>query len=150
MSDLASNTCWCIAGLETAGTYLSQGDFHIFIVSNIPAIAIRMENEQVAEIRGTKPNQNLSEGFEAILQPKLLELPGGADYEKKDRDMKLLTQIYNKNKKGEELTKEEVIFLYEIEDDIQGFGYERDLRIGEVRKGRNLNDFVYERYSFIR
>lgn len=141
LSNLASQTCWCIAGVETARTYLNQGDFHILMVSNIPAVAIRMENDQVVEVRGTKPNQNLSTGFEEVLPSKLAELPGGGSYEKKNKDMKLLTQIWNKNQKGEELTKEEIIFLYEIEEEIEGFGYDVDPRIEDVKESMQANGF---------
>ena len=36
-----------------------------------------------------------------------------------------------------ELTKEDLAFLYEIDSDIEGFGYERDPRIEEIRNQRN-------------
>ena len=43
--------------------------------------------------------------------------------------MKQLTEIDNKTKKGEKLTKDELVFLYEINAPIEYFGYEKDPRI---------------------
>ena len=43
--------------------------------------------------------------------------------------MKKLTEINNKK---EELNKEDLSFLYEIDNNIQGFGYNKDPRIEEI------------------
>ena len=51
--------------------------------------------------------------------------------------MKKLTEIGNKTEKGIELTLEELKFLYEIENKIEGFGWEEDPRIEEIRGKRN-------------
>jgi len=64
----------------------------------------------------------------------------GEAYKKKSTDMKLLTEIEKKSKNGQELTKDELIFLYEIDSPIEGFGYnnEKDPRIEQIRKTRKL------------
>lgn len=49
----------------------------------------------------------------------------------------MLTQIENKTKINKFLAKDELIFLYEINSKIEGFGYQRDPRIDELRKTRN-------------
>jgi len=51
--------------------------------------------------------------------------------------MKYLTEIDNKVKKDEPLSKDELIFLYEINSPIEGFGYQRDPRIQEIILTRN-------------
>ena len=51
--------------------------------------------------------------------------------------MKRLTEIDNKTKNNKPLTKEELVFLYQIDSSIQGFGYQKDPRIEEIRNTRN-------------
>lgn len=51
--------------------------------------------------------------------------------------MKRLTTIGEKIAKGQELVKDDLIFLYEIESPIEGFGYQKDPRIKELRDQRN-------------
>ena len=136
-------TGWCTAGEKTAEVQLSGGDFYIYFTYDkdnkptIPRIAIRMELDEIGEIRGIEPGQNIEECMEKIVEEKLLEFPTKDIYLKKSKDMKLLTSIYNKNKDNIELTKEELIFLYEINQSITSFGYEIDPRINEIKCMRN-------------
>lgn len=53
--------------------------------------------------------------------------------------MKALTLIDKKTKNGEALAKDDIIFLYEINSKIQGFGYRDDPRIKELRDKRRSN-----------
>lgn len=76
-----------------------------------------------------------------ILEEKLREFGPEADaFKKKSADMKFLTEIEKKTKIGQELTKSELVFLYEIDFQIEGFGYQRDPRIAELRQGRNVEE----------
>ena len=72
-----------------------------------------------------------------ILNKKLEEFPDKDKYLKKEYDMQYLTTIDNKVKKGYELSQEELKFLYEIYGKIEGFGYEKDPRIEEIKSKRN-------------
>ena len=54
--------------------------------------------------------------------------------------MKLLTELEEKVKENNELTKEELIFLYEIGSTIEGFGYEKDPRIEEIKSKRDIKE----------
>jgi hypothetical protein len=56
--------------------------------------------------------------------------------------MKRLTDIEKKHKAKEMLNREEVFLLYEIEREIQGFGYRKDPRIQEIRSQRNIREDV--------
>ena len=58
-------------------------------------------------------------------------------FEKKNQDMKQLTAIENKIQKGQELNRADLVFLYEIDSAIQGFGYQKDPRIAELRSQRD-------------
>jgi len=72
-----------------------------------------------------------------VLEQKLEEFPDKEEYLKKDHDMKQLTEIDSKVKKGIVLNKEDLIFLYEIDNSIEGFGYKKDPRIKELLDQRN-------------
>ncbi|MBI5798560.1 MAG: hypothetical protein HZB10_01345 [Candidatus Yonathbacteria bacterium] len=51
--------------------------------------------------------------------------------------MKHVTALVKKAEKGEQFTKDDLVFLYEIDSKIKGFGYKKDPRIVELRKMRN-------------
>lgn len=136
-------TGWCTAGESTAQTQLGAGDFYVYYSLDkdgnptIPRVAIRMQENNIAEVRGVASEQNLDPYIGEVVKEKLQEFPDGAQYEKKSADMKFLTQIDNKTKLGQELSQQELIFLYEIDNSIQGFGYQTDPRIKEIREQRN-------------
>ncbi|MFA6297269.1 MAG: hypothetical protein WC629_01770, partial [Candidatus Paceibacterota bacterium] len=57
-----------------------------------------------------------------------------------EKDMGSLTLLEKKTKAGEKLSKEELEFLYEINSTIEGFGYQKDPRIEEIRSQRNVKE----------
>ena len=132
------NTGWCTAGESTAKTQLQGGDFYVYYTLDeneeykVPRIAIRMGGNNIAEIRGIAKGQNIESDMEEVVEEKLKEFPDRDKYYKKVNDMKKLTSIYKKHKNKEELTKDELRFLYEIDADIIGFGYGKDPRILEI------------------
>ncbi len=136
-------TGWCTAGESTARTQLDAGDFYVFYSMDpkgqptVPRAAIRMQEDSIAEVRGVGPDQNLDPHIGKVVQDKLAEFPDGKLYEKKNQDMKQLTAIENKVQKGQELTRVDLVFLYEIDSAIQGFGYQKDPRIKEIRETRD-------------
>jgi len=136
-------TGWCTAGESTAKTQLASGDFYVYYSLDpkgkpiVPRAAIRMQGNGIAEVRGVGPDQNLDPHIGKVVQDKLAEFPDGKLYEKKNADMKQLTVIENKMAKEQELTREELYFLYEINTKIQGFGYDDDPRVKELRNKRD-------------
>lgn len=136
-------TGWCTAGESTAKAQLEAGDFYVFYSldkdgkPNVPRAAIRMQGDEIGEVRGIAPDQNLDPHIGDVVKAKLMEFPDGQAYEKKNSDMKRLTEIDNKTRKRESLNKEDLIFLYEIDQTIEGFGYQRDPRIEEIRSQRS-------------
>jgi hypothetical protein len=137
-------TGWCTAGESTASIQLSGGDFFVYYTRDedgkdtVPRVAIRMEQGEVAEVRGVNAAQELEPEMADLTAERLKELPGGEEYIRKAEDMKRLTAIEKKiqEEPETELTSEEVRFLYELDREIQGFGYERDPRIDEIRQKR--------------
>jgi hypothetical protein len=136
-------TGWCTAGESTAKTQLENGDFYVYYSEDaegdlgIPRAAIRMQGGKIAEVRGIAEQQNLDPFIAPIVQEKMKEFPDGASYEKKSEDMKKLTSIENKVTLGQELNQQDLIFLYEMNGTIQGFGYDKDPRIAEILETRD-------------
>lgn len=145
-SILGRGTGWCTTGLNTAKTQLQGGDFYVFYSNDkdnnpvYPRIAIRMDGGKIAEIRGVAFKQNLDPYVGDVLAKKLEEFPDRDQYFKKETDMKKLTEIDRKTNRGQSLTREDLVFLYEIDNKIEGFGYERDPRIKELRSQRNKEE----------
>ena len=140
---------WCIEGKATAHSYNKQGDFYVYYTYDNdgnptqPRLAIQMTGNQIGQIRGLLPHQDVEPIFQEVLDTKLAEFGTEADaYRKKSEDMKKLTALDQKHEKGEAFTKDDLIFLYEINTPIEGFGYERDPRIVELRTNRNVEEDV--------
>ena len=139
-------TGWCTAAGENfAKSQLAGGDFYVYYTldnngeAKVPRIAIRMNGKtEIEEIRGIADKQNMEPEMMPILEEKLKEFPDRDKYLKKEHDMKLLTLIDKKVNNNIELTFDELKFLYEIDSKIEGFGYERDPRIDEIKKKRKI------------
>ena len=139
-------TGWCTAAGENfAKSQLAGGDFYVYYTldnngeAKVPRIAIRMNGKtEIEEIRGIADRQNMEPEMMPILEEKLKELPDREKYLKKEHDMKLLTLIDKKINNNIELTLNELKFLYEINSKIEGFGYEKDPRIDEIKSKRNI------------
>jgi len=137
-------TGWCTAGESTAEQQLSNGDFYVYYTRDeegkdtIPRVAIRMQNGQVAEVRGINAAQELEPEFADIASEQLQGLSGGDTYIQKADDMKRLTRIAKllDSNPQQSLEADDIRFLYELDHDIQGFGYERDPRIDAIRQNR--------------
>ncbi|OGG62220.1 hypothetical protein A3C19_03045 [Candidatus Kaiserbacteria bacterium RIFCSPHIGHO2_02_FULL_54_22] len=133
----------CIAGKGAAHRYLNSGDLHIFFSNDeegnpsFPRVAIHVEDGQITEMRGIAYKQNIDPYITDVVSAKLPQFQNGSEYEKKSEDMKKLTEIENKVKERTPLSKDELIFLYEIEAPIRYFGMRRDPRIAELRDARD-------------
>ncbi len=137
------NTGWCTAGESVAEKYLKAGDLHVYYsidetgTFTNPRAAICMKGNTISEVRGIAKQQNLDPYITEVVQQKLTEFPDGKLYEKKTQDMKMLTSIETKYKDNQQLTRDELVFLYEVDSPIQGFGYQKDPRVQEIKKGRD-------------
>ena len=61
-----------------------------------------------------------------VLKAKIQEFPDFSHYLVKEKNMQLLSSIANKDKNNIELSISELRFLYEIDDIIEGFGFNKD------------------------
>ena len=141
-------TGWCTAGKSTAETQIESGDFYVYYTNDSngeptqPRLAIRMEGDnRIGEVRGILPHQGVEPVMQEALDAKLQDFGGEADaYRKKSNDMKILTTLDQKREQDEPFTKHDLVFLYEINSSIEGFGYQTDPRIAELRQGRNTEE----------
>ena len=148
-------TTWCTAtGETTARGHLDAGDFWVYYSEDskgkatIPRVAIRMEGNHIDEIRGIAKGQNLDPYIGEIVSDKLKDFgEEGESYVKKSSDMQRLTEISRRFYMGETLSREDLRFLYQIDNIIEGFGYKDDPRIQEILEGRNVKvdlAFIFE------
>ncbi|MBI2474203.1 MAG: hypothetical protein HYV68_00725, partial [Candidatus Taylorbacteria bacterium] len=144
-------TGWCTAdGRTTAETQIESGDFYVYYTNDTqgnpvqPRLAIRMEGkDRIGEVRGILPHQGVEPVMAEVLDTKLGEFGTEADaYRKKSEDMRILTALEKKRENDESFTKEDLVFLYEINSTIEGFGYQKDPRIAELRQGRNTEEDI--------
>jgi hypothetical protein len=135
-------TGWCTAE-GSAYAHLQGGDFHVYFTKgdddkfSQPRIAIRMANGQVAEVRGVNHRQELEPILVDIASSQYHSMPGGEKFDKKSGDMRKMTELTEKQEKSETFTKDDLVFLYEINGQIEGFGHDKDQRIEKLLKTRN-------------
>ncbi len=142
-------TGWCLRGESMAARYLvrDQNELQVYYSLDkddnptVPRVVTVVNAQgQLTEVRGVAPDENLDEYIGPVVEAKLKEFPDGDAYRKKSEDMRLLTALERKREKDEPFTKDELVFLYEINLPVEGFGYERDPRIEELRKDRNTKE----------
>lgn len=138
------NIDWCTLGTKSASDHIKLGDFHIFYTKDlegkykVPRVAIRMVDNEIAEIRGIGEGQSVEPELEKIVEAKLNEFANKDIYYKKVKDMEYLTHIYMLYQEGKKLSAYNLRFLYEIDCTIDGFGYDKDPRIKEIIDSRNI------------
>lgn len=146
------NTGWCTATQGMAQRQVSDGDFYVYYTKDqdggftIPRIALRMNGQtQIGEIRGILEGQNLEESMTGILESKLKSMKFLSDLDinlsmKNIDKMKKISYIYKKAENKEELTSEEIQFIYSRET--VTFGWDTDPRIIKIIEKRDaVSDF---------
>jgi hypothetical protein len=142
------NTKWCIAGEGYAQNYLTHSDLWVYYSedadgeNSIPRACIVDSKEHgITEVRGIisdqESKQHLDDYITPVVEDKLKEMPGGEKWQTTMSDMRHLARIHLKHLQQIPLDKADLIFIYEINHQIQGSGYNRDPRIEELRRGRN-------------
>lgn len=136
-------TGWCIAGIESAKTHLKIGEFQIYYTKDsseeytIPRIAIwRDNNSKILEIRGILEEQEIETELTEVLDEKLKDDISYSEYQEKLINLNRLKEIYERDT-YDNLTLEELKFLYELEKPIRTFSEFKDPRIDIILNGRN-------------
>lgn len=134
-------TGWCIAAESAAKTYLKNKDFYIYYSKDkhgkptIPRAGIETEGEKISTIRGIAKEQNLDPYIVDVIEKKLDEFPDKEKYKKKTADMKLLTQIDNKQKKEEKLTRDELSLFMRLMLKLKDSDCETTRELKKLKKG---------------
>ena len=168
IASLAEGTRWCVVDPNVAHNYLVYGEyghskstgadeesnskakFIIFRLEdpNSPGIfasngsaSVRLDPDgKVAEISGLNDGQAVEDALVPVVKEKALSLPGGEKYLQKFDDKQALIRLDKKMEKGEDLTKEELSFLYELDRPIATLDTynEEDPRIPELKEKYDL------------
>ena len=164
LAKVAEGTGWCIADPNVAHDYLKYGNngqyrdketdeesnskakFIVFKLKdrNSPdgystsgSASIRLDPDgKVAEISSLDEGQALEDSLVQTVKEKVLSLPGGKEFLQKFEDKQTLIRLDHKLQKDEDLTKEELSFLYQLDRPIATLDtYNRvDPRIPELKE----------------
>ena len=143
IASLAEGTRWCVVDPNVAHNYLVYGyysnsreddddqiekteaKFIIFrledpnssgVFASNGSASIRLDPDGIVdEISGLNDGQAVEDALVPIVKEKALSLPGGEEYLQKFEDKQALIRLDKKMEKGEDLTKEELSFLYELD-----------------------------------
>ncbi|OGE65620.1 hypothetical protein A3B49_02945 [Candidatus Daviesbacteria bacterium RIFCSPLOWO2_01_FULL_40_24] len=141
-------TGWCLRGEAVARRYLvnDKNDLHVYYSNDqagdavVPRVVMVInQNGSITEVRGVATQEHLDAHIGDVVDTKLSEPEfeqEGKMYKKRSVDMRTLTAIDHKIKTGQNLSGEDLTFLYEIDAPIEGFGYNRDPRIDAIRSQR--------------
>ena len=174
LAKAAEGTGWCIADPNVAHNYLEYGNYgHStnegtdeesnskakFIIFKLKApnspdgystngvASIRLDPDgKVTEISGLNEGQAIEDSLIPTVKEKVLSLPGGKEFLQKFEDKQTLIKLDHKLQKGEDLTKEELSFLYELDRPIATLDTynSKDPRITELRKKYDL-EYAFEK-----
>ena len=174
LAKAAEGTGWCIADPNVAHNYLEYGNYgHSrnegidedssskakFIIFKLKApnssdgystngvASIRLDPDgKVTEVSGLNEGQAIEDSLIPTVKEKVLSLPGGKEFLQKFEDKQTLIKLDHKLQKGEDLTKEELSFLYELDRPIatlDTYNYQ-DPRIRELREKYGI-EYVLEK-----
>ena len=168
IASLAEGTHWCVVDPNVAHNYLTYGEyghsrskaadeesnskakFIIFRLEdpNSPGVfasngsaSIRLDPDgKVAEVSGLDGGQALEDSLVQTVKEKVLSLPGGKEFLQKFEDKQTLIKLDHKLQNGEDLTKEELSFLYELDRPIATLDTynDEDPRITELKEKYDL------------
>ena len=174
LAKAAEGTGWCIADPNVAHNYLEYGNYgHSrnegideesnskakFIIFKLKApnsldgystngvASIRLDPDgKVTEVSGLNEGQAIEDSLIPTVKEKVLSLPGGKEFLQKFEDKQTLIRLDHKLQNGEDLTKEELSFLYELDRPIATLDTynSKDPRITELRKKYDL-EYAFEK-----
>jgi len=174
LAKAAEGTGWCIADPNVAHNYLEYGNYgHSrnegideesnskakFIIFKLKApnsldgystngvASIRLDPDgKVTEVSGLNEGQAIEDSLIPTVKKKVLSLPGGKEFLQKFEDKQTLIRLDHKLQNGEDLTKEELSFLYELDRPIATLDTynSKDPRITELRKKYDL-EYAFEK-----
>lgn len=108
----------------------------------IPSLMIQLtEDGDIRNIKGSGYGYIIDNNLIKVLKDKIQNMEITEEIMLQLQDLDLLVAIERKIDNGEELTKEDISFIYEIEREINRIGYkyrEEDPRITKIKQNRNV------------
>lgn len=165
IAEASIGTPWCIKDPDTARSYLETGfpasekqtnraskaQFLLFHLSDqqtgqlsdTACASIRLDPDgKVAEISGLDGGQTLEPALVSEVEQKVLSLSGGEKYKEAFNDYKSIIAIKEKTKQGQNLSKEELSFLYGLDKPIKHLNGQEDSKIGELRSQHSIDELL--------
>ena len=163
LAEASQGTPWCIASEHQGAYYLktnlnianNKARFRLFKLENESSVdgmsktacaSIRFSTKgEVVEVSGLKngSRQTIEDSLIPIVEQEVLKYPLNPEkhFKEKFKDKKELIRLQDKAKKGEELTLDEYVFLYEKNREIFTLDTYKgpDLKIAELRNIYNLS-----------
>lgn len=133
-----------------AMAYLYAGKVYVYFSKNkkgesvVPRILVYVPlvKDFSPEVKGIAPYQNLDPNIIPVLEEKLKEkteeIQNIQELIKRLENMKRIGEIYQKHCNNQEMSIEDLKFLYGIDHKIEVFGSGKDYRVEEMKKERNL------------
>lgn len=152
------NTSWCLNEEKCAieqimgSNKYKSGDFYIYYTMDdnrdyiIPRLAIKVKEDSILEIRGVEDAfQNIESILLPVVEEKLKEFDFLSDidkeyYLKAIDDYKKIIDLLKKTNNNIPFSKEELEFIYEVNDYIYFFETEYNKRIDYIRERHIISD----------
>ncbi|MBR5046451.1 hypothetical protein IKX73_02375 [Candidatus Saccharibacteria bacterium] len=175
LAEAATGTPWCIATPAVGKHYLLKGEYGTdeigktseskakFILFHLrnedtgelagsACASIRLDTDgNVAEISGIQDDQLLHDSLVPFVERKVMSLPGGGKYREAFADKHVLIQIDKKMQNGEELTDDELRFIYELDHPIHKIEqYGVDTRIEEAKQKYPISVLIDRKFTDVR
>lgn len=137
------NTGWCITSPYEANEFLSIGSLTIYYLKDkngdytIPRVCIRDVSGRIIEIRGILYNQNIENELLDKVEEKVNEYPNGDEFKPIIFDVKKGYEINKKIADNIDLTRDDLIFLYEIKNKISFLGRTNSIDIDKLLQSRD-------------
>lgn len=139
------NSTWAIEYSSIIKNHrLNKGNIYIYYTKDKenkytnPRLSILTKNGEISKISGAAPYGNIESEMEIILEKKIDEFPYNEEYKRRIKELQNFTKIYSKWANKEDLNKNDLKFLYEIEHKINFIGYKNDDRINEIINTRDI------------
>ena len=151
LKTLVQDTQWCTKTL--ASTQLEQGDFYVFVDnSNKPHIAVKMNGNEIDEVRGIKNGsaQELEEEYRDVALSFLennKDIKNGKEWLDKEEWNKRLIR-YNKELDNDTFKSEETEKLIEdlFHSDYRSH-FDTNSNLGELRSNAKIRKYLAEYYN---
>jgi hypothetical protein len=134
---------WCIDNVAEASNYLEDGDLEIFYSLDpygqpkVPRVAIYSINGKIDQVRGISARENIDPYISEVVIAKMADFSNGQEFVRKAQDTAHVDEIVAAVRRGQELGRDDLRFLYEVDRNIEYLGLVPDRRPRRIRADRD-------------